>query len=344
MGRKRTLAQVLNHSGGTAVLRRLFRGRALRSLVVFNYHRIWPDDGPHHTPLESDVFETDVVNFDRQMAWLARNTRVLSEDELLELLARPRKLDRPATMVTFDDAYRDVYDLAYPSLRRHNVPATLFVPTDMIDNRTVGWWDIIAYLTSKAGERTIEFFGTSFDLPRQAGEAAHFLQEAFKTLPADQTQDVLPMLAAACDVEPPDAGLMDRQLMTWDQIREVDRNGVTVGSHTHTHTVLATIGPDRQRHEMATSREVLQGQLGRRVRSIAYPVGERRHISSATRQVGLRCGYRLGYTYLTGYNRWGEIEPMAVSRTSAPSDLATFVGTAVFPRLFTFRPPPGFSG
>jgi peptidoglycan/xylan/chitin deacetylase (PgdA/CDA1 family) len=35
--------------------------------------------------------------------------------------------------VTFDDAYRSVFELAWPILKRYGVPATVFTPTDFID-------------------------------------------------------------------------------------------------------------------------------------------------------------------------------------------------------------------
>ena len=42
--------------------------------------------------------------------------------------------------VTFDDGYRDNYTLAYPLLKRLNVPFTVYVTTGFIDNRLPMWW------------------------------------------------------------------------------------------------------------------------------------------------------------------------------------------------------------
>ena len=42
--------------------------------------------------------------------------------------------------VTFDDGYRDNYTLAYPLLKRLNVPFTVYVTTGIIDNRLPMWW------------------------------------------------------------------------------------------------------------------------------------------------------------------------------------------------------------
>ena len=42
--------------------------------------------------------------------------------------------------LTFDDGYRDNYTLAYPMLKRLNVPFTVYVTTGFIDNRLPMWW------------------------------------------------------------------------------------------------------------------------------------------------------------------------------------------------------------
>lgn len=42
--------------------------------------------------------------------------------------------------ITFDDGYRDNYTLAYPLLKRLNVPFTVYVATGFIDNQLSMWW------------------------------------------------------------------------------------------------------------------------------------------------------------------------------------------------------------
>lgn len=42
--------------------------------------------------------------------------------------------------LTFDDGYQDNYDIAYPLLKRLEVPFTVYVTTGFIDNRLPMWW------------------------------------------------------------------------------------------------------------------------------------------------------------------------------------------------------------
>jgi peptidoglycan/xylan/chitin deacetylase (PgdA/CDA1 family) len=46
-----------------------------------------------------------------------------------------------AVLVTFDDGYRSVFDLARPILKRYGIPATVFVSTQAVTERQLFWYD-----------------------------------------------------------------------------------------------------------------------------------------------------------------------------------------------------------
>lgn len=51
-----------------------------------------------------------------------------------------RRNKRRFVCITFDDGYQDNYTLAYPMLKRLNVPFTVYVTTGFIDNQLPMWW------------------------------------------------------------------------------------------------------------------------------------------------------------------------------------------------------------
>src|SRR3954471_22574664 len=89
-----------------------------RRLIVFNYPRIRPND-PHFTAgFDPNVYGPTQDVFERQVEWLSRHRKILSEDDLLEAIERRKLPDERCSMITFDDGYRDNYDLALPILKR----------------------------------------------------------------------------------------------------------------------------------------------------------------------------------------------------------------------------------
>ena len=91
----------------------------------------------------------------------------------------------------------------------------------------------------------------------------------------------------------PEDELRDFQMLDWDMLAEMVAGGVTVGSHTRSHALLATEEPQVLRDEVEGSRRELEQRLGVPIRHFAYPDG--RFDASAIRAVA-DAGYRSAYT------------------------------------------------
>src|SRR5438270_6415577 len=98
------------------------------SLIVLNYHRL--GDGTK-CPYDSDVFSATADQFEQQVRYLKTKYRVASLAEAQDFIERPSN-QLPQVLITFDDGYLDNFELAFPILRKHGVPATFFLPTSFI--------------------------------------------------------------------------------------------------------------------------------------------------------------------------------------------------------------------
>jgi peptidoglycan/xylan/chitin deacetylase (PgdA/CDA1 family) len=73
------------------------------------------------------------ASFAAQLDWLARNHyRVIRLADLAAYLEGRQALPQRAVVITIDDGYESVYRHAFPLLRKHGFPATVFVYTDFI--------------------------------------------------------------------------------------------------------------------------------------------------------------------------------------------------------------------
>jgi peptidoglycan/xylan/chitin deacetylase (PgdA/CDA1 family) len=71
--------------------------------------------------------------FERQMRYLKDNGyHVITAEELLAFLEYRQQLPRKSVLITMDDGYRSVYDIAYPILQKYGFKATLFVYTSFV--------------------------------------------------------------------------------------------------------------------------------------------------------------------------------------------------------------------
>jgi peptidoglycan/xylan/chitin deacetylase (PgdA/CDA1 family) len=86
-------------------------------------------------------------------------------------------------------------------------------------------------------------------------------------------------------------------VMSWDDLKTLRDAGMTIGSHSATHTPFDGLGGDALRAEIAGSREKLQAGLGIPIRHFAYPQG--RFTPEAEAEVA-RAGYQSGWATRKG--------------------------------------------
>jgi peptidoglycan/xylan/chitin deacetylase (PgdA/CDA1 family) len=65
----------------------------------------------------------------------------------------------------------------------------------------------------------------------------------------------------------------DQELLSWGEIREMDRYGIEFGSHTLSHPDLTKVALREAERELEGSKEAIQSRLGKAVEVFAYPYG-----------------------------------------------------------------------
>jgi len=73
------------------------------------------------------------------------------------------------------------------------------------------------------------------------------------------------------------AGVPPMNLLRWEEIAEMSRNGMDFGAHSMTHADLSRLSPDRARAEVVDSKSAVEDRLGRPVDFFAWPFGRVNH-------------------------------------------------------------------
>lgn len=314
-GKRRLLCQTLNATG---LLRAARFARRRAPLLVLNYHRI-RGGSFKHTAFDDGVFGPDEAVFRKQMLWLKRNTNVLSENDLFHSIRMDRPLPDRSTMITFDDGYRDCYEVALPILHELELPALFFIPTEQIENRQLGWWDLIAYAMKKSS-------------PSDALEEI----ERCSSLPPEEVNQFLETLYQKKGVTRPSREVQSRELMSWDELRSCRDQGVAIGSHCHSHQVLSTLSLESQRAEFIHSRTILERRISRPVLSVAYPLGGYEHFHRETLWLAEETGYEMGFSFRTGPNRL-DLDRYDIRRISPAENLPEFIASVEMSNLMIRR-------
>ncbi len=86
-------------------------------------------------------------------------------------------------------------------------------------------------------------------------------------------------------------------LMSWQEIRELYREGMELGSHSMSHPRLTRIPLGAAKQELQKSRQLLEEQLAGAVESFAYPYGD---CGPALEELVEETGYRLACSMVRG--------------------------------------------
>lgn len=311
---RRGLFEICGRSGLWRALRagsRLARGTPL---PVLTYHRVCDFDP--RTPFDPDTISATPRDFARQLRFLKRHFTPISSSHVVRWKRDGRPLPPNPVVITFDDGYRDNCTVALPRLREAGVPADFFICPGNIQQRRPFWWDLISYCIRKSSlQRAVLQYPKLIELdltsPECRESARRRLLRVVKHTPGLEIEKLLDRLQEATGVEPDPARAADELLMTWDDVRALRDAGMGVGSHTWTHRVLTKVDGAEARRQLTRSRGVLEEQLGRPVRTLAYPVGgfDRRVIQQAR-----AAGYELAYAYGGGVSRLPSADLLALRR------------------------------
>jgi peptidoglycan/xylan/chitin deacetylase (PgdA/CDA1 family) len=321
-GKKTFIARVGARIGATRLLEAL---PPRPSLIVLTFHRV---GDARKTPYDSGDFSCSTGEFSWQVGHLKRRFPIVDLDRAVEIVHGRAKAPRTAVLLTFDDGYRDNYDEAYPVLRAHGVSAAFFLPTSFIGTGALPWWDKIAFIVKNSTKSRIalDYPGPSaFDLTssRRAHSIMDILQ-LFKRPSVTDTERFIRELEAACGFKRP-ADSSERCFLNWDEAREMQRNGMSFGSHTRSHEILSKLPYARQLDELKESRRILEAELGRPIDTLAYPVGQRNTFNDETFKALAEARYAAAFSFYSGANVPGKINPYDVLRGGADSeDRASF--------------------
>ena len=115
--------------------------------VILQYHHFG-----EKTPPSTSV---TLNQFEQHLAYLSDNKySVWPLEKIISYLKEEKELPDKCIAITIDDAYRSIYEKAYPLLKDYGFPFTVFVPTEGVDR------GIKSYLTWEQMREMMKYGGT----------------------------------------------------------------------------------------------------------------------------------------------------------------------------------------
>lgn len=313
---------------------------ALRTLrpnqgaAILRYHAVCGPEG--HAYADPTICVTPAA-FEAHVAYLARNYRVLPLPEVTAALRAGRTLPRNTVVFTFDDGYADNLEAAR-ILHRHGASGTFYITAGCLKGGAPFWpAEIRGLLPRVPGPAfDLEVDGRSVHVPystpvewRAAVRIVSRVIKSHSRATRDRTLEQLRRLAGHPDLESP--------MLTWTELAEMARLGMTVGGHTLTHANLPSAGLADATDEITACKARLERELGIEVAQFSYPNGgAERYYTPEIRQAVIDAGFAAASTSENGFSHAGS-DLFALERVQVAESLADLVFALEVER-FAFAP------
>lgn len=278
-------------------------------LRILAYHRVCTANGA--LSIGCPNISASPEAFARQMHHVAKHYRGVGMPEVLDAVQRNVPLPDRSVLITFDDAYTDFAEIAWPILKQFGLPATLFVPTAYPDHPELTFWWEKLYQAFSNTTRTVLHDSPLGSLPlARRDQRRRSLFALIKHVPTMPHEAALRLVDAVCTqlVERPSGG---GAVLSWDQLRQLADEGVTLGSHTRTHPIMTQVSPLQIREEIRGSQQDLRKEIGFALPIFCYPNGDHNDIVTKILRTE---GISLGFTVLAGENRLDSTDLLRLRR------------------------------
>ena len=89
----------------------------------------------------------------------------------------------------------------------------------------------------------------------------------------------------------------EEPICTWDDLKLLEQGGISIQSHSASHSKFSRLNPAAQREEIVRSKTVLETGLSKSVATLAYPYGDSGSDQSAVAKILTQAGYRAAFLY-----------------------------------------------
>jgi peptidoglycan/xylan/chitin deacetylase (PgdA/CDA1 family) len=240
-------------------------------LRVITYHRVANLDDDHL--LNPRLISATPEVFALQIEHVANNYNAVSIDQVLDVIMNGGQLPDRAVLITFDDAYYDLTEHAWPILKRFQLPGTLFVPTAYPDHpERCFWWDRLyrAFVhTSKSVLEATPLGSLSLRTRDERLRNLKRIQDFIKSIPHGRAMQLVDEICANLG----ERRTVIRSVLSWNELRHLDEYGLTIAAHTRIHPMLNQMTTEEIREEVKNSQEDLKKENGKALPVFCYPGG-----------------------------------------------------------------------
>lgn len=235
------------------------------------YHIVSDDEVPHVKHL---FHFKNVSQFRKDLDTFLRFYRVIDLRDLVSSLRTLRPLHRNSLLLTFDDGFREQYDLIAPILWEKGVTATFFINNAFLDNISMAYRNKVSLLINH-----VSSMGAQVDRKQLLNILADFgikgynLEDALLSINYTK-KNAIDTIANEIDYDFTEYLKRSQPYLTSDQVHRLIKMGFTIGAHSIDHPQYSMIPIEEQLHQTRSSIHFIRNQFSLGYGAFAFPHGD----------------------------------------------------------------------
>jgi peptidoglycan/xylan/chitin deacetylase (PgdA/CDA1 family) len=237
--------------------------------AVVCYHIVSDEQVPHVKHLYPF---RKVEEFRKDLEVLCKFYHVVSLHDLIAHVATGKVIPKNSLLLTFDDGFREVYDVIAPILFQEGVPATFFLATAFLDNLDMADHNKISLLLEHLEEMAEDAPRREItDILSSYGLDGTNLRTALLPLKFYRKRQLIDEIASLLRLDFSAYLSKQRPYLTSRQVSELISEGFTIGAHSVDHPPYCLLTLKDQLAQTRQSMRILRESFSLRYAAFAFP-------------------------------------------------------------------------
>ena len=320
-------------------LKRKFKHAAL----ILSYHRINTKEFISKNCVMAGMYVSDKT-FEAHMIWLKKYFEIVSLNNLITKINKNQKWNYPLCAITFDDGWFDNYKFAYPILRKYNIPATIFVVGNRLNNSIPDCYHLLFEIITNS--RKIPFNLTGIKQiykiittsKKDKVEKARMAVNILRTLTHNDFDIVYGKLIDYCYDRLDMKEINEKhKALSWKELNEMQNHDINFGYHSKSHYMLTHVPIDKLSAEIEMPYKEAYNNGIELSRFFCYPDGQYNDIIIQRLKDK---GYKGAVSLKCGLNNY-DTNPYVLRRINIHEDVSSEISNFLYliaSKILTYRP------
>lgn len=239
--------------------------------TLFPYHHLVSDKEVLH--IKHLYSYKNIFQFRTDLDHLLKHLKPVSVSEVNESVAAGRSIPKNSFLLTFDDGFREIYEIVAPILLEKGIPAIFFINPAFIDNRELFYRCkislVIESILQHSNDQAI-LRKCSKILSANNSDKAEYLIPVVKKI-NNLNKDILDEVAGVLELSFTKYLKEEKPFLTTGQITELSTKGFTIGAHSWDHPYYDLIPDSEKLDQTIRSTSFVTEQFHQSIKTFSFP-------------------------------------------------------------------------